>query len=619
MKQFFSRITTFTMFCFIVLSSRADSVKFRDVTVQAGINNTAKATCVALADYDDDGCLDIYVGNSGTSGSPIGRPNVLYRNNGDGTFTDVSASMGVADVRPTKGASFGDFDNDGKCDLYIANDFALNALYVNRYPWKFEDITERAGVIGWIDKVDGKDIPNGYGVTLADIDNDGFLDIYVVNLGAQNMVYRNNGNQTFTDITSELDLYGGQGLQSASTCAVFSDYNCDGNIDLLALNGYGLPSFFYVNKGGCFEEHVLDGFKDAQCAVFGDYDNDGDMDLFVTNCATAEGVPLANALYRNDKGKFVDVTSEANLTDEDYSLGTCFGDVDNDGWLDILVVNNGSSPRLYQNNRNGTFTDITEKAGLLRESLGSCAALGDFNNDGYLDIYLANAGLPNEDEGEPDILYINEGGTNHWLQVQLTARISNRMSIGARIKVKSGNLIQVREITSSGGYVQDSPIANFGLGSSTIAEMVEVSWPSGIIQRLYNVKADQRILIEETPSSVDENINNLPLTWGGVKDHRDEPMTLLGQNYPNPFNPETWIPYRLPRSSHVMIAIYNSNGQLVREFDLGRREAGSYFSKDKAVYWDGTDARGEKLPSGIYFYQLLTDEFSAIKKMILLR
>jgi len=207
-------------------------ISFTDVTAQAGINNPARGACIVFVDYDEDGYVDIYVGNSGGFLDLFGKPNLLYRNNGDGTFSDVAAEAGVADDRQTLGAAFGDLDNDGDLDLYLANDYGPNALYLNRGDGSFEDITEAAGVEGRLDIIDGDEIFSGSGVALADEDGNGYLDIYVVNLGTANMLYCNNGDVTFTDITNLAGVTAGGGPQGAGMAAVFSDCNDDGKLDL---------------------------------------------------------------------------------------------------------------------------------------------------------------------------------------------------------------------------------------------------------------------------------------------------------------------------------------------------------------------------------------------------
>jgi hypothetical protein len=625
-------VATFLLVSVLISDSLA-SIVFTDITTQAGINNQAKATCAAFMDYDDDGYVDIYVGNNGKFPESAGKPNLLYRNNGDGTFTDVAAKAGVADARQTQGAVLGDMDNDGDVDIYVANDFGINALYLNNGDGTFDDITDVAGAEGGIDVVGGVEIPNGYGVALADENNDGYLDIYVVNLGGANILYQSNGDNTFTDITEQSNVEAGIGPGGAGTAAVFSDCNNDGRLDLYAINGYGLPSFLYSNTYKGFDDVTdkagVGKLKDAQGAVFGDYDNDGDMDLYVTNFASARGTLLPNTMYENDgEGRFEDVTEEAGVGGQDPSLGAVFGDLDNDGYLDLYVVNNGSPNKLYWNNGDGTFTDVTSEAGVGDAGMGASAALGDIDNDGYLDIYLANAGFSSREMGDPDVLYHNNGGANHWLQVQLRGMVSNYSGIGARISVTAGTLHQVREVSGGRGYGQDSLIASFGLSSHSVADVVKVSWPSGEAQTLTSVAADQRIMVVEGSYAVQPHHKDT-LAWGGVKQHHVECSILesgfqhlsstVGQNYPNPFNPETWIPYCLAQGGCVTVSILSSSGQLVRELDLGYQEPGLYLSQEKAAYWDGRNAAGESISSGIYFYRIQSADFTGVGKMILRR
>lgn len=633
------------MSIFMVSDSLAD-MAFTEITAQSGISNMAKGACVAFVDYNGDGYVDIYVGNSGKFPEPFGKPNLFYRNNGDGTFTDVAAEAGVADARQTQGVAFGDFDNDGAPDLYAVNDFGINALYLNKGDGSFEDITDAAGVRGGIDVIGGDEVPNGYGVALADENNDGYMDIYVVNLGGGNILYRNNGDGTFTDITIQAGVRAGIGPQGAGTAAVFSDCNNDGRLDLYAANGYGLPSFLYLNGDRSFDDATdkagVGEFEDAQGVVFDDYDNDGDMDLYVTNCASAEGAPLSNVLYRNDgKGIFENVTEEAGVGGEDYSLGAVFGDLDNDGYLDLYVVNNGGPNVLYHNDGDATFTDVTSEAGVGNEGLGSNAALGDIDNDGYLDIYIANTGFSDDEMGDPDVLYHNNGGANHWLQVRLRGKTSNYTGIGARVKVSAGDLHQVREVSGGRGYAQDSPIANFGLGTRTLADAVEVTWPSGLVQTLTNVAADQRVIIEEGSLAPVQPYGRGILAWGQAKGgkreegkgKRDQSLSWHSatqdriprawrpeiQNYPNPFNPETWIPYQLTQSGPVTISIYNSAGQLTEVLYLGYQTAGTYLSRERAAHWDGKNAAGEDVSSGVYFYRIQAADFIGVGKMLLTR
>jgi len=278
---------------------------------------------------------------------------------------------------------------------------------------------------------------------------------------------------------------------------------------------------------------------------------------------------------------------------------------------------------LYRNNGDGTFADITLESGLGNLGFGSNVAIGDINSDGYVDIYLANSGFSDEDVGDSDVLYRNDGGNNHWLQVQLRGKTSNSMGIGARLKVSAGDLHQMREISGGRGYGQDSPIASFGLGEATIADTVEILWPSGAVEVLTDIAADQLISVEEGNPAAVQPYGRHILTWGKAKqddggfgaDH----TSVLGQNYPNPFNPETWIPYRLAESGEVVIAIHDSVGRLVRNLDIGYRELGTYISRDKAAHWDGKNDDGEYVSSGVYFYCIQAEGFSSTRKMLMLK
>lgn len=612
----------------IICSSLAD-ISYTLSPVQNGIDNTDKGTCVSLVDYNGDDNLDIYVGNNGIFPEPMGKPNRLYLNNGDGTFTDVASEAGIADDLQAQGVAFGDFDNDGDPDLYVANDFGINTIYFNNGDGTFADMTGNAGAVGGIDIVGGDEIANGYGVALADENSDGYLDIYVVNLGSGNILYRNNGDGTFSDITEQSGTKAGAGPQGAGTAAVFGDCNGDGRVDLYAANGYGLPGFLYINTGDGFQDETevagVGENGDAQGVIMGDYDNDGDLDLYISNYADAQGAPLQNILYRNNgKGIFDDVTEEAGLVGENYSLGAAFGDLDNDGHLDLYIINDADPNTLFKNNGDGTFTDVTEDAGVGDMGMGSNAALGDLNNDGYLDIYVANGGFSDEDIGDPDVLYINNGGVNHWLQVELRGTASNSMGIGAQIILSACGLRQLREVSGGRGYSQDSSIANFGLGDNATVEKIEVIWPSGVVQLVNGIESDQRIVIEEGTSALVKPSGSQILTWGEIK--RIKPMAQdtnmspgLGQSYPNPCNPEVWIPYQLAQGSSVYISIFNSSGQLVRKLDIGFRASGVYSSQHRAAHWDGRNTAGENVPSGIYFYSIRAANFAAIKKMLLVR
>ena len=614
--------TTMLVF-FMIISINMASLAvttFTDVTQDAGVGHEGKGFSTAFFDYNNDGNLDIIIANGDG-------PNVLYKNNGNGTFDDVAEAAGVDDKRIGTGtwagtsAVCGDYDNDGDLDVYIAIDVmppdpdailpAFNVLYRNNGDGTFTDVTKEAGV---------QANENGsVGAVWADYNNDNHLDLYIVNLGITNILYKNNGDGTFTDVTKEAGAEGGEGPAGSGLGAVFLDADNDGDQDLYVVNGFGPLSFFYLNNGdGTFKDvsqkaNVDDPGDPNGGVTVGDYDNDGDMDIYVVNFF------VPNVLYQNrGDGTFEDVAKEAGVDVEAPGMSASFADFDNDGHLDIYVVNKGPNV-LYRNNGDGTFTDITEDAGVMAELGSSVATVGDYDNDGFIDIYVANSGPAGSKKGEPNILYRNNGNGNNWLYVNVMSDKGHVDAIGAKVKVIAGDLMQTAIVSGGQGIVQNSLMLEFGLGVINRVDVVEVTYPDGTVQTLNTpIEPNQTLTVTEegfagfTPASVTLK-GKQPVTFGKIK------LSALYQNYPNPFNPETWIPYYLAKDSHVTINIHNIHGTLVRSMNLGYQLSGAYLSKSKAVYWDGYNSAGEPVSSGIYFYTLMTDDFIATKRMIILK
>ncbi|HID94786.1 MAG TPA: CRTAC1 family protein, partial [Candidatus Latescibacteria bacterium] len=454
----------------------------------------------------------------------------LYRNNGDGTFTDVTREAGVGDTSFGMGASAADYDNDGFIDIYVTN-FGPNILYRNNGDGTFTDVTEAAGV--------GDD---GLGVSSAffDYNNDGYLDLYVANYvdspvkknkwcgrgsiglycspdefdGRSDVLYRNNGDGTFTDITKKAGLYTTAGRGLGVVCG---DYDNDGDIDIYVANDR-TPNFLYRNNGdGTFTDVALfsgvafneDGMAEAGMGVdFGDYDNDGDLDIIVINF-----LHESNTLYRNQGGSFfTDVTFQVGLGKESFpytAFGTNFFDYDNDGDQDIFCANGHVDPnislidrsssypqmnQLFRNNGDGTFTEVSLDSGdyFLVKEVSRGAAFGDYDNDGDVDIYVVNS-------NQRATLLRNEGGNqNNWLMIKMVGRKSNRDGIGARIKVWSGSTFQMDEVKSGSSYASQNDLRmHFGLGKRDKAELIEIRWPSGTLQRLKDVPANQILTVVE--------------------------------------------------------------------------------------------------------------------------
>ncbi|HET8548081.1 MAG TPA: CRTAC1 family protein [Bryobacteraceae bacterium] len=449
---------------------------FTDVTEKAGVSGAASATYsmgVAVADFDNDGRPDLYV-----TGYPR---NMLYRNNGDGTFSDVTARAGVAGGGWSASAGFFDYDRDGQLDLFVTR-------YLD---WSFEKN------IYCGEKLPGR---------RAYCHPDNFA-------GITNLLFRNNGNGTFTDVSRKAGISDakGKGLGVA-----FADYDLDGWTDVYVAND-SVQCFLYRNKGdGGFEDVSLvagagfnaDGRTFAGMGVdFADYDNDGRPDIIVTDLSNEMYV-----LFRNDgEGTFSDVTAKAGLARATLlhsGWGTRFVDVDNDGWRDLFVAQGHVldtiqhtspnlrylEPPLLLRNERGRFTPV-EAAGkpFTKPWAGRGAAFGDIDNDGDIDMVVANCGQP------AYVLRNETGSRNRWLGLRLTGTRSNRDAIGARVSITDASgLRQVFEVSTASSYLSASDKRILaGLGQATAAKLVEIAWPSGAVQRLEGVRTNQVLNVSE--------------------------------------------------------------------------------------------------------------------------
>jgi enediyne biosynthesis protein E4 len=499
---------------------------------------------VALLDYDNDGRLDVFFTNGAKIDDPMPpgrRPdkshqafwNRLYRQTSEGTFIDVTERAGVSGVRQNEygmGVAVGDYDNDGFADIYVTN-YGSNILYRNEGNGTFADVTSRAGVAagGW-----------SASAGFFDYDNDGKLDLFVTRYldwsfqnnrycgekkpgyraychpdnfdGVTNLLFRNNGDGTFTDVSSKSDIGRsvGKGLGVA-----FGDYNDDGFMDVYVAND-SVQSFLYQNKGnGTFEEIGLlagvgfneDGKTFAGMGVdFADYDNDGRPDVFVTD--------LSNERYRlfrhNGDGTFRDVTNASGIggaTLPYAGWSTRLFDYDNDGWKDLFVAQGHvmdtieltasnlryRQPPLLMRNDGGRFVRVTPGEVFEQEWAGRGAAFGDVDNDGDVDVVVSNV-------GEKAFVLRNDGGSmSNWFELRAAGTRSNRDGIGCRVKVVSASgMTQYFTINTAVGYLSASDKRLLvGLGADSTAKLVEIRWPSGAVQRFDDVKSRQRLVATE--------------------------------------------------------------------------------------------------------------------------
>ncbi len=482
-------------------SNLPGALTFTDVSVAAGISEDNSSWGAAWGDYDRDGYIDVM-----TVGHLL-KPHVsicqLWHNNGDGTFTDVTTAAGLLTLDgDAHGPSWADLDNDGDLDLYVAkgrpkdNPMNYNDLWRNNGDGTFTNIAVSSGTIGMDCRSRGS-----YAV---DYNNDSNLDIFVASyfrddFGAPNLLYRNEGNFVFTDVASEAGI-ARDGLGNRT--AAWADYDGDGFIDVFIAKSSAL----YRNRGdGTFEDvSAIAGITTSefsQNGAWGDFNNDGYPDLYVTmgdesNAESSSNVP--GILYRNNgDGTFTDVTEEDGAVNTTGALGVTWGDYDNDGDLDLYIVNTTSKPnRLFRNNGDSTFTDVAGSAGVKAKNggRGSDATFIDYNNDGFLDLFVCN-GAGNA--YGPYLLFKNNGNLNHWLKIELTGKESNRDGVGAKITLIAGGLTQHREYIGQHYMAQNHIPVHFGLGAVTTVDSLVIQWPSGARQKLDNIPGDQTIAVFE--------------------------------------------------------------------------------------------------------------------------
>ena len=445
---------------------------FTDVTAKAGLNTPCFAMGGAVGDYNNDGWPDLYITCLGG--------NTLYRNNGDGTFTDVTAKAGVADGRWSTGAAFGDYDGDGFVDLMVANyvDFHLDDMpgFGSATFCKYRGIDVQCG-------------PRGL-------------------RGAGDSLFHNNGDGTFTDVSkaagvSDPDGYYGLGV-------LWADFNNTGRPDIYVAND-STPKFLYKNLGnGKFKEIGLqsgtavsdDGSEQASMGLaIGDYNHTGRPSLYVTNFSDENDL-----LYRND--------GDWNFKESSYQSGvalpslpwvkwgTAFVDLDNDGWLDLIAVDGHVYPQvdtlpsgagyrepklLHLNQQDGTFCDASDQAGkaLMERRVSRGLAVGDLFNDGNMDVVVGDI------DGRPMLLRNHGVPGRHWISFELTGKKSNRLALNARIRVTASGMTQTDEIHSGGSYLSQNDLRiHLGLGTATKVEKIQIHWPSGLVEDLVNLSAD---------------------------------------------------------------------------------------------------------------------------------
>lgn len=544
--------------CLLLSSSalpgaESNGIQFVDITRPAGISFEhvsspekryiveSMSGGVALLDFDNDGFLDIYFVNSLTVDllKANGKTkSFLYRNNGDGTFSDVTGKAGVGDVGWGMGVAVGDYNNDGFADLYVTC-VGPNHLFKNNGNGTFSDVTKTATVA---------DERWSTGAAFVDYDNDGKLDLMVANYvafdfknlpefgkgrlcqykgipvqcgprglpGDGDTLYHNEGNGTFTDVTRKAGVSDPNGFYGMGV--ICSDFDENGLVDIFVAND-STPNFFYKNKGdGTFEEIGFfsgtavneNGSEQGSMGVtVGDYDHDGNLDLFVTNFDDDY-----NTLYHNDgKLSFTDVSYAAKVAAVSLPYvgwGTKFFDYDNDGWVDLFAVNGHVYPQIptykqrnfiFRNNRDGTFAETGEQFGASfnEKRAGRGVAFGDLDNDGDVDVVINNL------DGAPTVLRNDGGNVNNSVLVKLVGVKSNRAGIGARVKIVAGELVQTDEVRSGDSYISQSDLRlHFGLEKHTKIDLIEVRWPGGKVDKITDARVNSVVSIKEGSGIIEQ-------------------------------------------------------------------------------------------------------------------
>jgi len=497
-------------------------------------------TGAAFIDYDQDGLLDLFVVNGTTlEGFPAGKAptNYLYRNKGNGTFENVTAKAGLAASGWGQGACVGDYDNDGRDDLFVTY-YGRNRLYHNAGQGRFEDVTRAAGVgqarTRW-----------GTGCAFLDYDRDGRLDLFAANYidldlataptpssglcrykgvpvacgppgldGGKNVLFHNRGDGTFEDVSDKSGITRASGTFGLGVSTL--DFDDDGWVDLYVANDSNPSALYRNNHDGTFTDIAVtsgcaysqDGKPQAGMGVaVGDYDRNGTMDIFKTNFAGD-----TSTLYQNSGGGLCDDRTFAagiGMNTRWLGWGTAFVDLDHDGWLDLFLVNGHVYPEVrqlkteagyeqrkivYRNDGKGHFTDVTETLGppLTTPKAGRGAAFGDFDNDGQVDVAIANV------NDRTDLYRATGDPANHWITLTLAGTSSNRNAIGARVRCVTGSVQQWQEVRGGGSYMSQNDFrVNFGLAQAKKVDRIEVRWPNGLEESWENLDVDRFHTLKE--------------------------------------------------------------------------------------------------------------------------
>jgi hypothetical protein len=592
-----------SLLCLLTLIQAGPDLAAQDFTrITEGpmVNDDRYSEGSSWGDINNDSYLDLFIPHAYSD-----RSNLLFVNNGDGTFSQVTTGPVVTDMSTSSGCSFGDFDNDGDLDIFVQNWNGMSShLYLNQGTGTFTKVTSGQIVSdgGW-----------SFNSSVVDYDNDGNLDIYVDNgtftsFVEDNFLYHGNGDGTFEKVTTGVLVNDEEHCLSSSWC----DYDNDGDQDLYTansdpFNGIAICDFLYRNDGGGNFTRLTAGpvVSDTSISIggsWGDYDNDGDFDLFVANWYGED-----NHLYTNQgDGTFISVTAGQIVSDGGNSVSGAWGDYDNDGDLDLYVTNDWNENNyLYRNNGDGSFTRILSGDIVSDGGRSNGATWVDYDNDGWIDMYVPNGQNP----AQSNFLYRNNGVSgNHWADIRCVGGPSNASAIGTRVRARAvigaEAVWQVREVSGHQGFnAQESFNVEFGLGGATSIDSLVFQWPSGTVDIYTDVDADlfyeavegEGLSIVQTSVEEDPGIAPPELGISGI--------------LPNPFSSSCSIQWQLDRPSRVLLRLYDLSGKLVVEVSDAEYGAGPHSSEFNA----------SGLSSGVYLVSLSAGGETVTGKCVVVR
>ncbi len=604
--RFFCALT-----CTLLLTTTTQAQWFVKQTERAGLGLSIHSNGVAVADYDKDGDLDLYVVASDRYDSRSERTwNRFYRNQGNGRFQDVTEAAGVrggvtspgpGSMGNQFGAAWGDYNNDGYPDLFLTN-LGPNVLYRNRGDGTFSDVTVAAGVVGRTED-------HNSSAMWWDCDRDGDLDLYVSAWIGDNIMYENNGDGTFADITERTWL----GDEGSTWSSLPLDADNDGDLDLYVINDYG-DNHFYQNLGdGTFREATVEfGLQDNGNGMgvdLADYDNDGFFDIYLTNISAVRTCPL---FRNNGDATFTNEAKVVGVHDTGWAWGTEFFDCDHDGDNDLYVVNGWTSERhknfFFENLLIGDiledervlFWDRSEDAGSNDSHEARGLVVFDYDNDGDLDMLSGNWWT------SPS-LYENRTASGNWLKLHLEGTTSNRDALGATATAWVGEEAYHRSNDGVDFLGQSLMALHFGLGEASLVDRIDIRWPSGQQESVMQVAVNQEITVREGDGMITS------VSSAASKSGRPPTEFKLLGNYPNPFNAGTVISFDLPEPGAVRLRIFDLRGREVfvtqQSFARGRHQ----------FHWGGKNQSGQDVGSGFYLYTIAANGSRRAGKLLVLK